>query len=215
MLSQDERQRRIGKLTETAMLFALALMLSLIEGGLPPVPFLPPGAKLGFSNIVVMAALLGTGVSPALILALLKGGFALLTRGLSAGLLSLGGGVLSILVMALLMLPKKHMASVFLLSVFGAAAHNIGQLFVASFWIGSFAAMAYFPWLILFGTGMGVINGLLLKAVLPALEKARHGIKAAKSGKIKRKQQELKRTGEDLDGDHERQAAADRRAAQG
>ena len=38
----------------TGLLAALALTLSLLEGMLPPVPVLPPGAKLGLSNLAVM-----------------------------------------------------------------------------------------------------------------------------------------------------------------
>ena len=38
----------------TGLLAALALALSFLEGLLPPLPFLTPGAKLGLSNIFTM-----------------------------------------------------------------------------------------------------------------------------------------------------------------
>ena len=69
----------------TGLLAALALALSFLEGLLPPLPFLPPGAKLGLSNIVTMYAAGTLGLPYAVFLALLKGGFALLTRGAVAG----------------------------------------------------------------------------------------------------------------------------------
>ena len=40
----------------TGMLAALALAFSFLEGLLPPLPMMPPGAKLGLSNIVTMYA---------------------------------------------------------------------------------------------------------------------------------------------------------------
>ena len=85
----------------TGLLAALALALSFLEGLLPPLPFLPPGAKLGLSNIVTMYAAGTLGLPCAIFLALLKGGFALLTRGAVAGCMS------------------------------GALAHNAAQLCVA------------------------------------------------------------------------------------
>ena len=40
----------------TGILAAVALVLSLLESLLPPIPGMPPGAKLGLSNIVSMYA---------------------------------------------------------------------------------------------------------------------------------------------------------------
>ena len=92
-----------GRVAFTGLLAALALSFSFLEGLIPPIPVLPPGAKLGLSNIVVLYAAGSLGLPAALFLACLKGGFALLTRGVTAGLLSISGGVLSALVMWLLL----------------------------------------------------------------------------------------------------------------
>lgn len=169
-------QRKTRELTALSLLFALALILSFLEGLLPPVPFLPPGVKPGLSNIVTMYCLLYLGAGPAFLLAFLKAGFALVTRGIMAGLLSGCGGLLSVTVMLLVMLPKKHRASVFLLSACGAVSHNIGQLIVAAGMVGGFAAMAYLPVLLLSGAVMGTVTGFVLRAVLPAIGRLR-GIK--------------------------------------
>ena len=93
----------------TGLLAALALALSFLEGLLPPLPFLPPGAKLGLSNIVTMYAAGTLGLPCAVFLAVLKGGFALLTRGAVAGCMSLAGGLFSTVCMWLLL--KKAGAS--------------------------------------------------------------------------------------------------------
>ena len=80
------------------VLFALAMVLSFAESSIAPLLGLAPGMKLGLANVVVMYALLFLGGRAALALVLLKAGFGLLTRGAVAGLLSLAGGLLSLLV---------------------------------------------------------------------------------------------------------------------
>ncbi|MEG0110620.1 MAG: Gx transporter family protein, partial [Oscillospiraceae bacterium] len=56
----------------TGMLFALAIVLSFAEGMLTPIFGLPPGVKLGLSNIVVMYALFFMGRKEAVMLIILK-----------------------------------------------------------------------------------------------------------------------------------------------
>ena len=95
-------ERRVGKakrLALTAMLFAVAVVLSIVEGMAPAL--LPvPGARFGLSNIAVMYALFFLKKQDAFWIALLKGLFAALTRGAVAGILSGFGGVCSILARA-------------------------------------------------------------------------------------------------------------------
>ena len=98
-----------GRVAFTALLAALALALSFLEGLLPPLPMMPPGAKLGLSNLATMYAAGSLGLPSALFLAVFKGAFALVTRGGMAGLMSLSGGVVSTVVMWLLL--KKANAS--------------------------------------------------------------------------------------------------------
>ena len=71
------------------LLGALALVLGILENLLPPLPGMPPGAKAGLSNLVTMFAAGAIGLPAALFIAAIKGLFAFLTRGVSAGLMSL------------------------------------------------------------------------------------------------------------------------------
>lgn len=152
----------------TGLLGALALALSFLEGLLPPLPMLPPGAKLGLSNIVAMYAAGSVGLPCALFLAVLKGGFALLGRGLAAGLMSLCGGLISTLAMWLLLCKTK--ASLMLTGVCGALTHNGAQLLVA--WLlTSQAVLFYVPALVVFGVLTGLLTGLVLGLSLPPLQK--------------------------------------------
>ena len=123
------RRQPAGALALTGLLGAVALALSFLEGLLPPLPLLPPGAKLGLSNLATMYAAGALGLPYALFLAVFKGCFALLTRGAVAGCMSLAGGLLSTLVMWLTF--RKARASLAVVGVCGALSHNAAQLLVA------------------------------------------------------------------------------------
>ena len=81
------------------ILCAQAIALSFLESLIPALPFLPPGAKPGFSNIVTMFAVLTFGLPQAMCITVFKALFALATRGATAFFMSLAGGVLSTLAM--------------------------------------------------------------------------------------------------------------------
>jgi heptaprenyl diphosphate synthase len=158
-------------ITSMAMLFALALVLSIMEAMLPPLPYLPPGFKLGLSNIATMYALFFMGKKQAFTIAVLKSVFVFFTRGATAGLLSLTGGVCSLLVMICLSVVLKRRISYLLLSVFGAVFHNMGQLVAVTFIMLNRYTLWYAPILIVAGVIMGCVTGSLLKVVMPALMK--------------------------------------------
>ena len=153
------------------MLFALAMVLSVLEGLVTPLLGLPPGVKPGLSNIVVMYALFFLGGANALTLAVLKAFFAALTRGAMAGALSLAGGLASLAVMLALRLLWRD-SSWFILSVSGAVAHNFGQLMIIRLLLTqSVYTLYYAPVLLLSGLVMGAVTSVSLRALLPALER--------------------------------------------
>ena len=155
----------------TGMLFALALVLSVLESWITPLLGLAPGVKIGLANIVVMYALLCMNRRQALVLVVLKAGFALLTRGAVAALLSGCGGLVSRGVMCLLLLGKQR-PTLFILSAAGAIAHNVGQLCMAAVLLGSGLALSYAPVLLVSGLVVGWLTGTLLRALLPSMQKA-------------------------------------------
>lgn len=154
----------------TGLLGALALALSFLEGLLPPLPMLPPGAKLGLSNIAVMYAVQSLGLFPALGIALVKGVFAGLTRGGTAMIMSLSGGLTSTLVLWLLARPKNPLAGSMGMGVAGALAHNLGQLLAAAA-LTTPAVAWYAPWLLLFGVLFGIVTGFVLRVTLPVFNR--------------------------------------------
>ena len=54
----DRRREQTRRVALLGMLFALAMVLSWLEGLVTPLLGLPPGVKPGLANIVVMYALL-------------------------------------------------------------------------------------------------------------------------------------------------------------
>ena len=156
-------------ITGMGMLLCLAIVLSFVEGMIPPLPALPPGVKLGLSNIVVIYCLFFLDGKSACCVAVLKSLFVLLTRGISAGFLSIFGGLLSLAVMLIAIRSKK--LSYLILSIFGAVSHNIGQIIAASILFKSATVFYYLPVLIVSGVLMGTLTAALMKALLPALKR--------------------------------------------
>ncbi len=158
------------KVALVGLLAALALVLSWLESMLPPLPMLPPGAKLGLSNIVTMYAAGAVGLWPAMGIALLKGAFSGLMQGSVAFCMSTAGGLCSTFVMWLLQRPKKRPFGTIGLGVAGAVTHNLAQLLVAI--LLTTPAVAYYaPFLLLFGVFFGILTGIVLRVVSPFLDK--------------------------------------------
>lgn len=152
------------------MLFALSMALSFLESMLTPFFGLMPAMKLGLSNIVVMYAVLFLNRRSALYLVLLKALFALLTRGVTAGFLSLCGGELSLAVFCLLLaLPFTITGYIF--SVSGALAHNCGQLLGAAALLSDKMAITYAPMLLIAGLIVGSCTYMVSRLIFPAVKR--------------------------------------------
>ena len=165
-----EKISKTKLLVLTALLFAIALVLSIIEDSLPPLSIVP-GVKFGLSNIAVMYALFFLGKGNAFSLAILKALFVLFTRGAIAGILSLFGGILSIIIMILLLFFFKEKISYLVISIFGAVFHNIGQFLVITFIYADLNIWSYLPMLLISGLIAGIVTATLLKFVLPVFKR--------------------------------------------
>lgn len=154
----------------TGLFFAIALVLSIVENALPPVPMPVPGVKFGLSNIAVMFALFFLAKGQAYSIAVLKAVFVLMTRGMIAGLLSLSGGLLSLTIMLILLLLFRERISYLVISIAGAIAHNIGQFIAVSFIYTSVAMLAWLPVLLVSGVAAGIVTAMLLKFIIPAFK---------------------------------------------
>lgn len=152
----------------TAMLSALAAVLSFVEGMLPELPV--PGARLGLANLPVMTAVSGEGLGSGLCVAVFKAFFALITRGPTAGAMSLAGSLLSTFVMWAAVNFDKNKLGYVGIGVLGAVSHNLGQLLAAFLIIGS-AAGFYLPYLIIMAVPAGAFTGVVNSILVPSLFK--------------------------------------------
>lgn len=163
-------KKRTLKITTIGMLSALAIIISAVEMMIPPLPMMPPGAKPGFSNIVTMYASFSIGIPSALFIALIKSCFVGVTRGATAFLMSLSGGLLSTLVMGCMFKLKRNPFGLIGIGIAGALTHNLAQLMIA-FLVTSGAVIYYLPFLIIYAIITGSVTGIILKITLPALNK--------------------------------------------
>ncbi len=159
------------KVSLVGILCAQALVLSWLESLLPAFPWMPPGAKPGFSNIVTMFAAGSVGISYALLIAVVKAGFAFITRGVTAGFMSLAGGIVSTLMMYLLLRKFRGIFGLVGISVICALCHNAAQLCVAAVLTGTGSIMMYAPVLLIFAVITGCVTGVIFKAIIPILNK--------------------------------------------
>lgn len=161
-------KNRASRVALLGMLFALSVVLSIVESGfsgLVPIP----GIKLGLSNVVIMYCLFFFKKKEAFILAILKAFFVLLRSPVGAAM-SLMGGVLSVAVMSLL-ISRKHQSSELFISICGGVFHNAGQLIAASIVLKSSMVFYYSPILLVSGIVMGLLTGILLWYLKPYMNR--------------------------------------------
>ncbi|MCI8360909.1 MAG: Gx transporter family protein [Clostridiales bacterium] len=153
------------RLAYYANLLALALALSWLEL-LIPFSFGIPGVKLGLTNIAVVFVLYRNGLKPALLLQLARILLVSLLFGHVMGLIySLAGGLLSLLMMALLkrLSPFSQLG----VSLAGGVTHNVGQ-WCAALLVMPFSALLYYlPFLLIAGALTGLLVGFLARLLIP------------------------------------------------
>lgn len=172
MSSADKVNGGVGRgiylLTVTGLLSAVAMILSVLENMLPDFPFVIPGMKLGLSNIALMFSLELCPLPCSAVIVIVKATFAFVTRGATAGLLSISGGLASALAMCLLMRSKRVRFGCFGIGVSGAFMHNMGQL-LAAFVLVSDAVRVYFPILSAVSILTGTLTALVYHILMPML----------------------------------------------
>lgn len=157
-------------LTVMGMMLAMIVTLSALEHSLPPIPFFPPNVRLGLSNIITMYAFFFIGRRSALLLTVLKSLFVLLTRGATAGFLSLCGGLLSVFAILILIVLSHNKCSYLILSIAGAIFHNLGQIAGASLLLGTRLVLYSLPSLLVAGILTGAVTGTVLRIVMPLFD---------------------------------------------
>ncbi|MCH5274712.1 MAG: Gx transporter family protein [Lachnospiraceae bacterium] len=149
----------ITRLTVLAVFTVIALTLFVVESAIPvPVPI--PGLKLGLANIVTLIVLQFFTLPEALLVLTARILLSAFFAGQALSLLySFAGGLLSLFLMALL---NRFLSGrfLFITGIFGALAHNVGQLIAACLILGSPGVFAYLPFLMISGSITGLFTGL-------------------------------------------------------
>ena len=160
------KNKRIAYL---GMLIGLAFIFSYIET-LIPFTFAVPGIKLGLANIVVMVGLYLLGEKDAFLLSVVRIVLVGFTFGnLSMMMYSLGGGMLSYLVMVIA--KRTGLFSMKGVSILGGVFHNVGQIMVAMVVLETKQLIYYLPPLMVAGTVTGFFVGLLGTMITERIKK--------------------------------------------
>lgn len=163
----------MNNIVRNGILLALALVLSIAERWVPLAIAVPvPGIKLGLANVVTMFALLYLGIRSAIIVTVLRCLLAAIFYGGIISLaLSLAGGLSALMVMAALKAGKEKWISLLGISIGGAAAHNAGQVFMASLLLYSPAVFSYLSILLVAAVATGLLTGTVALHLFNKLER--------------------------------------------
>lgn len=150
------------RLVLLALLVAMAATLHVVESWLP-VPMPVPGVKLGLANIISLIALIIFGWREAFYIAIARVLLGSLFGGTLFGpafIMSMGGSLISILIMTYIHKKYGQVFSLVGVSVFGAVAHNTAQVSLAALLVYSLGLLWYIPYLLLFAVPTGFFTGL-------------------------------------------------------
>ena len=147
------------KLTQMALLTAIALTIFMVEAQIPAlVPV--PGVKLGLSNIVTVFAVFAMGPKEAASILFARVFLGAIFAGnFSTIFYSAAGGALAIVVTIFLrkILTEKQL---WVAGVMGAIAHSIGQMAMAMLLLGTPSLAVYLPVMIAISIVTGLFTGL-------------------------------------------------------
>ena len=147
------------------MFIAVATVLNVVERAIV-IPGAMPGIKLGLANIMTLLSIMMLGGKDAILIVVIRCVLGAMIAGNPVSFLfSVTGGLLSILVMAMLRHLFKEHANIVIISMIGAVFHNIGQLFVAAVLVDSYYVYSILPVLMISALITGYIIGLVSKGI--------------------------------------------------
>lgn len=150
---------RTKKLTTLSMLTAISLIIFIVEAQLPPLAPIP-GIKMGLANIITLVTLVWYGRREAFIVLMLRIVLGSIFAGqMMSFMYSMAGGVLCFIIMALAVKIFKG-NQLWIISIFGALAHNAGQIIIAVLVTSAWQIVGYFPLLAVSAVITGAFTGL-------------------------------------------------------
>jgi heptaprenyl diphosphate synthase len=164
------KEKKLSSMVFVSVMAALSLGLYALESLIPPIVPVP-GVKLGLSNVITLICIYIIGTKKAFAVLLIRIFLSSLLFGQPVSLVfSLFGGVLSFAVMATLrsFLDKSN---IWAISVFGAFAHNFGQIIAAVLITSELSVAYYFLFLVISSVVTGVFTGICAQTAIKKLEK--------------------------------------------
>lgn len=143
----------------TALCAVLSLLDSIVSSSVNLI-----GVRIGLANIAIIICMLKFNVPSAAVLSLMRSGFVFLTRGMTAGVMSLSGGIASFIAAALLI--KLAGNSMKFICIISAMLHTIGQIIAACFIISSFKTVYYVLILLPVSIVTGYFTGTIVSIVI-------------------------------------------------
>lgn len=167
------RRAKTFKIVHIGLLIAMATVVHAVEKLLPSVPAPVPGIKLGLANIFTLVTLNLFGFIEGFTVSILRTFLAgVLTGNFGPTfILSMSGAIFSTLVMGLIVKFLKKYVSNIGVSIIGAIAHNVAQLYAASIILDNIFFFTYLPWLLAFAIPTGIFVGITTNFVIKVLRK--------------------------------------------
>lgn len=157
------------KIAYCSLLTALALIFGFIEH-LVSFDYIAPGVKLGLANSIVLLLVFLKHYKSAIAVNLTRILIStLLFSGPMAALFAISGATLSMLI-SVLLLKSKHL-SIIGISIVAAVFHNIGQVLIAGFVMGTWSVLYYLPILMICGAICGLLTGTASNLIYKRIKK--------------------------------------------
>lgn len=165
---KKSQKNSANKIATLAVFTSLSLITFLIENLFPPL--IIPGAKMGLSNIFSLTVLIMYGPIEAFAVVIVRTILGAIFAGnVSMLLYSFTGGIVSMMVSAILLYTIYPKVSLLSISIVAAICHNMTQNIVFVILYSSPVMFSYMPYLALIGIVSGIIVGgvtmLILKKV--------------------------------------------------
>ncbi|MEZ4357738.1 MAG: Gx transporter family protein [Eubacteriales bacterium] len=163
----------VKRLTTLSILIALALIMYFVEAQIPTLVAIP-GIKIGLANVVTLLAIyILSRRDAAIVLALriLIGN--LLVGQIFSFFYSAAGGICCFLVMCIMSKVLKE-DQIWAVSVFGAIAHNIGQIAIAVILLGTTKILWYLPALTISSVVTGLFTGFSAQFIIKRFKNIRY-----------------------------------------
>ena len=170
-LEKNKKNFSVKKLTQLSVLITIAVIIFVLEMQLPPLTPIP-GIKMGLSNIITLVVMILFSRKDAFIVLMLRIIISSIFAGkMTAFIYSITGGLVSFCFMSLFTLFINK-DKIWIISIFSAIGHNIGQIAVAILITSTWRIIFYLPILLISGIILGAFTGITAQLLLKKIQGA-------------------------------------------